>query len=163
VNGCAQPVTIRSATLSASAEFSLVSGSAPQTVAAGGASTPFEIGFKPVAAGSYSGGFLVQTDLQPTPFGAQMTGHAVEGYSQTDIFAGGPTAFPLSGTPDPTTIMVYVNGPPQMGVNFPATDPMSGVVYWTYDALSNAVVPNPLTFNLATTDTLYVEYTLVCD
>jgi hypothetical protein len=171
VNGCSQPVTITGVTLQTDGAYVLLVDSLPQTVPAGGSSTPFEIGFKPQAAGTYSAGILLQTDLQPTAFGAQLSGTAVDGNMQTDMFSGGPAAFPLSGTPDPVTIQLYVDGPPpdqtppgqSSGVLIPATDASSGAVNWTYDSADNSVVPDPMNLSLASTDTVYIEYTLVCN
>jgi hypothetical protein len=171
VNGCAQAVTITLVTLEAMEPFSLVSESLPQTVAPGDTSAPFVVGFEQTeAAGTFSSELPVQTDLQPTPFGVQLQGTVINGNLLIDMFAGGPASFPLSGTPDPTTITVYVDGPPpaqtpdggQSGVLIPPTTPAGGT-NWTYDSPSNSLVPDPLNLDLATTDTLYVEYTLVCD
>jgi hypothetical protein len=89
VNGCAQSVTIQSVTMeTGGGVFSLLSGSGNQVVPQGGTSTPFVVGFKPNAAGTYTGGALVQTDLQSTPYGAGFTGAAINGSVQTDKFAG---------------------------------------------------------------------------
>jgi hypothetical protein len=89
VNGCAQAVTIQSATMEAGGSvYSFLSAQAPQVVAQGGTSTPFVVGFKPEMAGTFNGGALIQTDLQATPFGAGFTGSAVNGNVQTDHFIG---------------------------------------------------------------------------
>jgi len=89
VNGCAQAVTIQSATMGAGGGvYSFLSEDVPQVVAQGGTSTPFVVGFKPESAGTYTGGALIQTDLQTTPFGAGFTGSAVNGNKQTDHFIG---------------------------------------------------------------------------
>src|SRR5262249_12211974 len=70
VNGCAQPVTIQSVTpASAGGVFQMLNETVPQTVQQGATSTPFVVGFKPQSAGTFTGGALVQTDLQQTPFG----------------------------------------------------------------------------------------------
>ena len=68
--------------------YQYLSDQTPQTVAQGGTSTPFVVGFKPQAAGTYTGGALVQTDLQTTPFGVGFTGSAVDSSQQTDKFIG---------------------------------------------------------------------------
>jgi hypothetical protein len=76
---------------------------------------------------------------------------------------------PLSGTPDPTTILVYLDGPPpgqtmpgqSAGVQLTATD-VGGAVNWTYDATSNTVDINNENVPLSSSDTIYVEYTLAC-
>ena len=89
VNGCAQAVTIQSATMEAGGSvYSFLSEQAPQVVAQGGTSTPFVVGFKPEMAGTFNGGALIQTDLQATPFGAGFSGSAVNGNVQTDHFIG---------------------------------------------------------------------------
>jgi hypothetical protein len=89
VNGCAQSVTIQSVTMEAGGGvYTLLSGSGNQVVPQGGTSTPFVVGFKPTAAGTFTGGALVQTDLQAAPFGAGFTGAAVNGDKQTDHFIG---------------------------------------------------------------------------
>jgi hypothetical protein len=79
------------------------------------------------------------------------------------------TVFPLGGTPDPTTLQVYLDGPPPdqvpaggtAGQRIDATNP-SGALNWSYDATNNALDLNPALVPLQATDTLYVEYTLVC-
>jgi hypothetical protein len=77
--------------------------------------------------------------------------------------------YPLSGTPDPATILVYLDGPPpgqQMpgqtpGVLVPAAG-ATGSANWTYDATSNTLNLNQPSLALSSTDTIYVEYTLAC-
>jgi hypothetical protein len=77
--------------------------------------------------------------------------------------------FPLSGTPDPTTIAVYLDGPPPdqagpgvaPGMLIPANN-LDASVNWAYDAMQNAVIINGQTVSLLVTDTIYIEYTLTC-
>ncbi len=79
------------------------------------------------------------------------------------------TQFTLSGSPDPSTIQVYLDGPPpgqvgpgqSPGVLLPATDPNQSW-NWSYEASTNQVVINPDSISLISTDTLYVAYTLAC-
>ncbi len=89
VNGCAQSVTITGVTMEAGGGvYSFITEQVPQTVQQGGTSTPFEVGFKPLGAGTFTGTVLVQTDLQTTPFGVGLSGSAVNGNKQTDKFIG---------------------------------------------------------------------------
>ena len=168
VNGCAKSVTIQSVTLETGDDvFSFLSETVPETVTAGQTSSPFEVGFKPQMAGTYTGSAAVATDLQATSFGVGFSGTAVAANPYTDVFAGGATAFPLSGIPDPTSIVLYVDGPPPgqsgtTGVEIPPGDP-GGATNWTYDAPSNAVIPDPLNLSLSTTDSVYIQYRLVCE
>jgi hypothetical protein len=75
----------------------------------------------------------------------------------------------LSGTPDPSSIKVYLDGPPPgqvpdggaVGSLIIETNP-DGSWNWRYDATNNAIEQNPTYLSLQPTDTLYVEYTLVC-
>ncbi len=77
--------------------------------------------------------------------------------------------FALSGTPDPTSIKLYLDGPPPdqatggqaPGVLLQATNPNQSW-NWQYEPLSNTILVNPATVSLQSTDTLYAEYTLVC-
>jgi len=77
--------------------------------------------------------------------------------------------FALSGTPDPSTIKVYYDGPPPdqvtsgqiPGVEIPATNP-NNQWNWEYVATANTILINPNMLNLTATDILYAEYTLVC-
>jgi hypothetical protein len=77
--------------------------------------------------------------------------------------------FSLSGTPDPTSLALYLDGPPpgqvpdggMAGTLIEATNP-SGSWNWQYDAMNNAIELNPQTLSLLSSDTLYVEYTLTC-
>jgi hypothetical protein len=78
--------------------------------------------------------------------------------------------FALSGTPDPTTIKIYLDGPPPdqatngvaPGAQIQPTNP-NGSWNWRYDAPSNTIQVNPATLSLQKTDVLYAEYTLVCN
>jgi hypothetical protein len=75
----------------------------------------------------------------------------------------------LSGVPDPTSLQVYLDGPPpdqvpdggMAGARVEATN-VTGSWNWRYDATRNALQLNPATVWLQSTDTLYVEYTLTC-
>jgi hypothetical protein len=77
--------------------------------------------------------------------------------------------YPLSGMPDPTSIQVYLDGPPpdqvvsgqSPGVPVSAGN-SAGSWNWQYDATANTIELNTPVFSLALTDTLYVEYTLTC-
>jgi hypothetical protein len=79
------------------------------------------------------------------------------------------TRFPLSGTPDPSSIAVYLDGPPPgetapgqtAGVQIFATD-TTGSSNWSYDAATNTLQINDSNLTLSGADTLYVEYTLAC-
>jgi hypothetical protein len=79
------------------------------------------------------------------------------------------TRFPLSGTPDPNSIVIYLDGPPPLltppggtpGVEILANNP-NGSSNWSYDATSNTIVVNSANLTLSSSDTLYAEYTLVC-
>jgi len=79
------------------------------------------------------------------------------------------TTYPLSGTPDPASIQVYLDGPPpdqtgsgqSPGVLVPSTN-TDNTVNWHYDAANNRLDLNPPVFSLALTDVLYVEYNLAC-
>ncbi len=80
------------------------------------------------------------------------------------------TVFPLSGSADPTTLQLFVDGPPPdqvmagqaPGIPLKQFNP-NGTTNWTYNPISNTVVINASTVPLNNGDTLYVEYTLVCD
>jgi hypothetical protein len=86
-----------------------------------------------------------------------------------NIVLASSTRFPLSGTPDPTSIVVYLDGPPPAltppgqtpGVQILPTNP-NGSSNWSYDATSNALVVSSVNLTLSSSDSLYVEYTLVC-
>jgi hypothetical protein len=77
--------------------------------------------------------------------------------------------YPLSGVPDPVTIQVYLNGPPPdqagpgviPGTLVPASN-ADASVNWTYDVVQNAVIINGQTVSLLSTDTIDIEYTLMC-
>jgi hypothetical protein len=77
--------------------------------------------------------------------------------------------FSLSGTPDPSTIKVYLDGPPPdqatggvpAGAKIDSTN-SNGSWNWRYEAVSNAVQVNPQTLSLQNNDVLYVEYVLTC-
>jgi hypothetical protein len=86
VNTCDQPVTIQSATLTGGSAYVLTSGQTPQTIPAGHSSTPFEIGFQPVAPGTFAGNVLLQTDLQSEPYGLGLSGTAIAGNTLMDVF-----------------------------------------------------------------------------
>jgi hypothetical protein len=85
-----------------------------------------------------------------------------------NIVLASTTRLPLSGTPDPTTLQVYFDGPPPdqtppggvPGVLIARTEP-NGSLNWSYDALSNTLDIGP-SLTLNSSDTLYVTYTLVC-
>ena len=87
-----------------------------------------------------------------------------------NIVLASSTRFPLSGTPDPTTMVVYLDGPPPgqvgpgqtQGVQILATNP-NGSTNWSYDSTSNTLDINNSNLTLSSSDTLYVEYTLVCN
>ncbi len=87
-----------------------------------------------------------------------------------NIVLASTTRFPLSGTPDPTTIQVYLDGPPPdqappgvaPGVQVLAANP-NGSINWSYDSVANSLDINASTFSLTSTDQLYVEYTIVCN
>ena len=78
--------------------------------------------------------------------------------------------FPLSAKPDPSSIAVYLDGPPpgqaapgqMVGVQVIATRP-NGDVNWSYDPTANVINVNYGALSLSSSDTLYVEYTVVCD
>ena len=61
-----------------------------------------------------------------------------------NIVLASSTRFPLSGTPDPASILVYLDGPPPgqvqpgqtAGVQILATNP-NGSTNWSYDSTSN--------------------------
>jgi hypothetical protein len=79
------------------------------------------------------------------------------------------TIFPLSGIADPTTIALYLGGPPPdqangqaPGVQIQANNP-SGTWNWKYDAASNAVLINAQVVALNNGDPMYIEYTLTCN
>jgi hypothetical protein len=85
-----------------------------------------------------------------------------------NIVLASTSRFPLSGTPDPTTIEVYLDGPPPgqtvdgglPGVLISPKAP-NGATNWSYDTIINAIdVGANLT--LSSSDTLYVTYKLVC-
>ena len=90
VNGCAQSVTIQSATMAAGGGvYSFLSEQAPQVVAQGGTSTPFVVGFKPRVGGDvHAAARWCRRIFRPTPFGAGFSGSAVDGDTQTDKFIG---------------------------------------------------------------------------
>jgi hypothetical protein len=88
INDCTQAVTIQSATLAGSSAYSFIAGQMPLTVPQGATSMPIEIGFKPIASGSYDATVLLQTDLQTNPFGAGVSGKAIAGAMQLDRFVG---------------------------------------------------------------------------
>ena len=79
------------------------------------------------------------------------------------------TALQLSGVPDPSSIRCYLDGPPpdqtpdggMAGSSINATS-ATGSWNWRYDATKNAIDLNPATLFLQSTDTFYVEYTLIC-
>jgi len=87
-----------------------------------------------------------------------------------NIVLASSTRFPLSGSPDPTSILVYLDGPPPgqtmpgqaPGVLVSPTNP-NGSTNWSYDATSNTLDINNSSFSLTSTDVLYVQYTLVCN
>jgi hypothetical protein len=78
--------------------------------------------------------------------------------------------FHLSGPPVPSTIAVYLDGPPPgqtmpgqtAGLALAASNP-NGSWNWQYDAVSNSVQLNAGVINLLPTDSLYVTYTLACN
>ena len=85
-----------------------------------------------------------------------------------NIVLASTTRLPLSGQPDPSTILVYLDGPPPdqapagtlPGVLIQPRAP-NGALNWSYDSLSNSLnVGANLTLN--SSDILYVTYTLVC-
>jgi hypothetical protein len=89
VNGCSNSVTIDAVTLvAAGSPFVVISDVVPVTIAPGQSSPPFEMGFRPTAAGAYAGGAMVHTDLQPMSFGVFFQGSALDGTQQTDQFQG---------------------------------------------------------------------------
>jgi hypothetical protein len=77
--------------------------------------------------------------------------------------------YPLTGTPAPSSIDVYLDGPPPdqvpdggtAGSQIFQTNP-DGSWNWRYDSATNVLQANPASLNLLPTDTLYVEYTLIC-
>jgi hypothetical protein len=77
-----------------------------------------------------------------------------------------PQVLPLSITPDPASIKVYLDGPPPdqvgpgqtPGVQVLTTNP-NGSWNWMYDPVNNWVFINPATLSVSASDTLYVEYT----
>jgi hypothetical protein len=79
------------------------------------------------------------------------------------------TQFALSGSPDPGSIKVYLDGPPpdqvspgqSPGIFLQATN-VNLSWNWAYDATSNQIMVNPQNVPLTSTDSLYVEYTLLC-
>jgi hypothetical protein len=78
------------------------------------------------------------------------------------------TQFALTGTPDPSTIEVYLDGPPPDqadGGQLPGAQIQpgnNGSWNWRYDAPTNTLQVNPDTLSLGASDVLYVTYTLVC-
>ncbi len=109
----------------------------------------------------------------------ELVGGVALDISQTDWWKGvidlwnivlqSTTQFPLSGTPDPTSIQVYFDGPPPdqtppgglPGVPILPKEP-NGAANWTYNSVANAVDLGS-TITLTSSDTLYITYTLVCD
>ncbi len=85
VNNCTQDLTIVSTTTVPG--LSIVSQQVPQTVLAGGTSTPFELGFE-FDIGAAAGELLFQTDLQLTPFGLPWAANVIDGGQLTDTFTG---------------------------------------------------------------------------
>jgi hypothetical protein len=77
--------------------------------------------------------------------------------------------FPLSGTADPSSIAVYLDGPPPSvtppgqtsGLQIPETN-SSGAPNWSYDPVSNSLEINSSSLGLSSFDTIYVQYTLTC-
>jgi hypothetical protein len=86
-----------------------------------------------------------------------------------NIALASSTYYPLSGIPDPSSIVLYLDGPPpsqtpiggSAGIQITATNP-NGSMNWTYDATSNSIHLNSAELVLSSSDTLYVQYTLVC-
>jgi Abnormal spindle-like microcephaly-assoc'd, ASPM-SPD-2-Hydin len=78
------------------------------------------------------------------------------------------TIFPLSGTADPSSVTVYLAGPPPdqangqpPGVQIQAGNP-NGSWNWKYDPTTNAVLINAQVIPLTNGDPLFIEYTLTC-
>jgi hypothetical protein len=82
---------------------------------------------------------------------------------------GAENIYPLSARPDPSSIKVYLDGPPPdqvqsgeaPGALLKSADP-NGTINWSYDPAANTVVINPASVSLGNGDSLYVEYTLLC-
>jgi hypothetical protein len=85
------------------------------------------------------------------------------------ILARADQARPLSGTPDPASIKVYLDGPPpdqiqpgqSGGVQILSTN-SNGSINWTYDVTSNSITVNQQNVSLGDNSSFYVEYTLAC-
>jgi hypothetical protein len=78
--------------------------------------------------------------------------------------------YPLSGIPEPSSIKIYLDGPPPdqvqngqaPGVQLNQSNP-DGTINWAYDPVANTIFVNPSTVSLQNGNVLYVEYTLICD
>jgi hypothetical protein len=75
----------------------------------------------------------------------------------------------LSGVPDPTSIQIYLDGPPpdqvmpgQMAGNPIEANAQGGNWNWRYDAADNAIELNTTALGLGPNDVLYIEYALAC-
>jgi hypothetical protein len=111
VNGCAEPVTIQSASTSSGSAIFSVPDSAAQVVAQGTLSAPIEVDFVPTSVGMFTGTVSVQTDLQSSPFSLPLSGSGANAELEADSFTfSSSTLFPLSATPLPSSVQVSVNG-----------------------------------------------------
>jgi hypothetical protein len=107
-----------------------------------------------------SGGALIDT------FGKDWTTQVTNLW--TNIAGGsGIGAMILSGTPIPSTIEIWLDGPPAgpgvsaPGIQIPQQN-SSGSSNWTYAANSNSIVLNSQFYTIGATDTLTVVYSLSC-
>jgi hypothetical protein len=156
-NQCSRAVTIQSITSTSTdpGDLAVLAGEVPQTVPAGGTSSLIELGFSSDAPPlTYdSATLIIQTDLEGAPFVVSVGGSSPPPSTQTDTFTGPrllqSRELPLSGTPDPTSFNVMLDGNP-------LTD------NWTYDAIANTVALSGL-IALQTSDTASVSYWLTCN
>ncbi len=157
VNDCQRAITIESEVVALpDAGFSVISGWVPQTVNPGDTSAPFEMG---MACNAEPDGYCeatleIQTDFQADPFEIFLGERSSVPGSQTDTFTGDSllrsSQLPLSGTPDPSSFNVTLDGNA-----LSATD-------WSYNALANTLIlASPVT--LQASDVVNVTYWLVCD
>jgi hypothetical protein len=170
VNACAQDVTVTSVSVTVDAGgYSFVGPRLPLIVPQGVISAPFEVGFKASGVGTHGGDVFVQTSIQIAPIDLPITETVIAGTTVTDTFSGANYTLSLSGQPDPTSLEIVFDGPPSdqtpdggaPGVFLVATNP-DGTSNWSYDPTSNSIVLNTATVLLDSSDTIYVEYTLVC-
>ncbi len=166
LNACAQDVTIQSVTYPSG--YALSAPDTPEVIAPGATSGQFELSFEPSTTGTADRSVTLQTDLQTAPYVLPLHALAVDLGVLTDVFRGTSDQLPLSGQPDPSTLSIFLDGPPPdqtdggvPGVLLPENSP-NGTVIWTYQAATNSIAINPAQLTLTDSDVLYVTYTLVC-